>query len=92
LSWNKRKRLRTSETGYVNPGTTMKTIRLYDIEWDVTYEEIKDSPVPSEEFVLPSEFTIQVNNHWDPVLEAGGLLYDTFRYCVSGYKWEEVKG
>ena len=65
----------------------MKTIRLYDIEWN-TSGAYDDNECFAEEIQLPSEHTVQVNNHWNPVEEAADLLSDTYHYCVKSVKWE----
>ena len=67
----------------------MKNIRLYDIEWDTEDEDgDEELGVPQEALGLPSEYTVQVNNHWNPEEDAADLLSDNFGYCVKGCKWE----
>lgn len=66
----------------------MKTIRLYDIEWDTTSENSYRKPLTPDECALPHEYTVQVNNHWNPEEDASDLLSDNFGYLVKGCKWE----
>ena len=67
----------------------MKNIRLYDIEWDTEDEDgDEELGVPQEALGLPSEYTVQVYNHWNPEEDAADLLSDNFGYCVKGCKWE----
>ena len=61
----------------------LKTIRIYEIDYDVDYEG------QEEELNLPKELTLEVNS--DDVEEIGDLasdyISDTTGYCHNGFKW-----
>jgi hypothetical protein len=63
---------------------------MYDIVWDTDDCDCDLECMPSEEELgLPSEVTIQVNNHWDTAIEASEYLSDNYGYCVKSLKTKE---
>jgi hypothetical protein len=55
----------------------MKTVRLFDINWDI------DEQNPTE-LGLPSETIAIVDDDYDPENDAADLLSDQFGFCVNG--------
>jgi hypothetical protein len=61
----------------------MKTLRIFDIQWDTDGEDYKA-------LGLPSEHTALVENDFDPMEQASDLLSDKFGYCVLGCNFAVV--
>ncbi len=62
----------------------MKTIRLFDIQWDT------DGRNP-EALGLPSEHLAVVEDDFDPEEQAADLLSDEFGFCVLGCSFAVVQ-
>jgi hypothetical protein len=58
--------------------TTMKTIRLFNIQWDI------DDGTDPEDCGLPTDHIAFVDDEFNPEEQGADLLSDTFGYCVEG--------
>lgn len=55
----------------------MKTVRLFNIQWDADGEDPQDLGLPTEYFAV-------VEDDFDPEEQAADLLSDKFGFCVLG--------
>ena len=55
----------------------MKTVRLFDIHWDVDGEDPKEMGLPSDHIAF-------VADDWPPEDNAADLLADQYGFCVEG--------
>ena len=59
----------------------MKTVRLFDIRWDVDGEDPK-------ELGLPNQHIAFVDDDWTPEDDAADLLADQYGFCVEGCSYK----
>jgi hypothetical protein len=62
----------------------MKTVRLFDIQWDVDGEDPK-------ELGLPSDHIAFVADDWTPEDNAADLLADQYGFCVEGCSFKVLE-
>ena len=55
----------------------MKTVRLFNIQWDVDGEDPNDLGLPNDHIAF-------VDDEWTPEDDAADLLADQYGFCVDG--------
>ncbi|MCK9463636.1 MAG: hypothetical protein M0R80_28795 [Proteobacteria bacterium] len=70
----------------------MRKIRIFDIKWDTTDtgNESDYSEAEVKKLGLPSEFTVEVDDDFDPENECSDILSDELGFCVFRCSWEVI--
>ena len=63
-------------------------VKFYDIDWDMSDDDIDDELPPTPPTMPPTQVTLTVEDDIDVEEEGANVLSDHYGWCVNGFNFD----